>query len=67
MKGAKAAGRVLGHRLKTSTRFDTAGLWGGATVTECAPPWELRGVGLDHIRAQGSARIHPGATLFVPR
>jgi hypothetical protein len=30
VKGAKAAGRILGHRLKTSTRFDTAGLWGGA-------------------------------------
>ena len=67
VKGAKAAGRILGHRLKTSTRFDTAGLWGGATVTECAPPWELRNVDVDHIRAVGSARIHPEVRLFVPR
>jgi hypothetical protein len=67
VKGAKAAGRILGHRLKTSTRFDTAGLWSGATVTECAPPWELKNVDVDHIRARGSARIHPEATLIVPR
>jgi hypothetical protein len=67
VKDAKAAGRIFGHRLKTSTRFDTAGLWGGATVTECAPPWELRNVDVDRIRAQGSARIHPEATLFLPR
>jgi hypothetical protein len=67
VKGAKAVGRIFGHRLRTATRFDLAGLWSGATVTECTPPWELRNVDLDHIRAQGSARIHPEATLFLPR
>jgi hypothetical protein len=66
VKGAKAAGRIFGRRLKPSSRFDLADLWSGATITECSPPWRLRNVDLEVIRARGSARIHPKATLFVP-
>jgi hypothetical protein len=64
---AKASGRIFGRRLKSSTRFDLASLWSGATVTECTPPWELEGVDLDDIRARGTANIHPEVTVFVPR
>jgi hypothetical protein len=66
VKAAKAAGRIFGHRLKTSTRFDLADLWSGATVTECSP-WQLSGVDIGRIRAQGSAPIHPRVTLFLRR
>jgi hypothetical protein len=66
VKGAKAAGRILGRRLKPSSRFDLADLWSGATITECASPWQLRNLDLDDIRSRGSTRIHPEATLFVP-
>ena len=66
-KAAKATGRIFGHRLNTSTRFDNADLSSGATVTECSSPWRLRNVDVGQIRAEGSARIHPEVRLFVPR